>query len=227
MRLTGQAMFLGDTAVITGIVAAKRIDLSIRGQKEPGALCCLQQNVQLLQSVLSASNSEGLGCLVTPMARNVYADFLLPRLMRMFAAVESGDAARACTAAAKVAGCGIGLTPSSDDLLCGYFLALHMLWQNGALPDHGHVISKMAQHAEKKTNRISAAFLKSSAEGLASYDVLQLLRALFSEAPQQEVRIAAERVLSFGASSGGDILTGIVLAITYHYGRKKQWYNWK
>ena len=168
----------------------------------------------------SGGESDGLSALVTRLKSNVYADFLRPRLPRLFAAVAAGEAAEAGEAAAAIAGCGIGLTPSSDDLLTGYMAMLHAMSAVGVLGNIAPVAREIAGRAAQKTNRISGAFLLQSGEGYVSEDVLHLLRLLYSDSDALQIKQAATRVAAFGSTSGSDMLTGIVLAIIHHDGGK-------
>lgn len=174
----------------------------------------------LLAVLASGGASDGLSALVTRLKSNVYADFLEPRLPRLFAAVAAGEAAEAGEAAAAIAGCGIGLTPSSDDLLTGYMAMLHAMSAVGVLENIAPIAREIAGRAAQKTNRISGAFLLQSGEGYVSEDVLHLLRLLYSDSDAFEIKQAATRVAAFGSTSGSDMLTGIVLAIIHHDGGK-------
>lgn len=174
----------------------------------------------LLLALAPGGDGCGLSTLVTGGEPNVYAVFLAPRLPRLFDAVEAGDAAQAGEAAARIAGCGVGLTPSSDDLLTGYMAMLHALSAVGVLGDVAPVTQAIAASAAQCTNRISGAFLLQSGAGYVSADVLDLLQLLCSGADERLVYGAASRVASFGSTSGSDILTGIVLAIIHHDGGK-------
>ncbi len=180
----------------------------------------LQTRLRPILDLLQAGE-EGLGLsvLVTGGASNVYATFIAPRLKALFAAVGATDG-QAVALAGQSAGCGIGLTPSSDDLLIGYFLTVRLLSRANRMQDVRALLPRMAAAAAEKTNRISGAFLINSGDGLASVHMLTLLEAIFTGAPAQQVRIAAERVAAFGSTSGRDTLTGVVLAIQHHDGGK-------
>ena len=176
---------------------------------------------QPVLSVLRAGDaSEGLSVLVTHGETNVYAAFLSPRLPALFDAVGMGDGASAQAAVERVAGCGVGLTPSSDDLLTGYFLTVRLLSRAGRMRDVRALLPDLAAAAAQKTNRISGAFLISSGEGLASSDFLALMRQLFMFADAPSISASAARVAQFGSTSGRDMLTGLVLAIQHHDGGK-------
>lgn len=63
--------------------------------------------------------------------------------------------------------------------------------------------------ARVKTNVISGSFLIRSSQGLLSADVLDTVGQLFSNGPTQSLESAASRVITFGETSGTDILSGI------------------
>lgn len=226
-RLTGRELRIGDAEI--ALAGATPTDLSVRGALCPdGAAAAVEPQkhrpplrpAPLLTVLASGRGEDGLSALVTRCKSNVYADFLAPRLPRLFAAVAAGDAAEAGEAAARIAGCGVGLTPSSDDLLTGYMAMLHALSAIGVLGDVVPLTRAMAVRAAQKTNRISGAFLLQSGAGYVSEDVLRLLQLLCSDSDAQQIERAAARVAAFGSTSGSDMLTGIVLAIIHHDGGK-------
>ena len=140
---------------------------------------------------------------------NHYTAFLLPRVRRLFDALHTGQIVEISAAAGAMAGCGPGLTPSSDDFLCGMMAA--MLARGGA---RGRVLrtmditQRMGCAARVKTNVISGSFLIRSSQGLLSADVLDTVGQLFSNGPTQSLESAASRVITFGETSGTDILSG-------------------
>lgn len=226
-RLTGRELRIGDAEI--ALAGATPTDLSVRGALCPdGAAAAVEPQkhrptlrpAPLLTVLASGRGEDGLSALVTRCKSNVYADFLAPRLPRLFAAVAAGDAAEAGEAAARIAGCGVGLTPSSDDLLTGYMAMLHALSAIGVLGDVVPLTRAIAARAAQKTNRISGAFLLQSGAGYVSEDVLRLLQLLCSDSDAQQIERAAARVAAFGSTSGSDMLTGIVLAIIHHDGGK-------
>ena len=226
-RLTGRELRIGDAEI--ALAGATPTDLSVRGALCPdGAAAAVEPQkhrptlrpAPLLAVLASGRGEDGLSALVTRGKSNVYADFLAPRLPRLFAAVAAGDAAEAGEAAARIAGCGVGLTPSSDDLLTGYMAMLHALSAIGVLGDVVPMTRAMAARAAQKTNRISGAFLLQSGAGYVSEDALRLLQLLCSDSDAQQIERAAARVAAFGSTSGSDMLTGIVLAIIHHDGGK-------
>lgn len=173
----------------------------------------------LIEQALKGADTEmSLAPLVTGSAENTYTRFLAPRLERLFYAVSLGAGEEAAQAAANCAGCGMGLTPSSDDLLSGYFTTLHLLFRAEKRPEDKAIISNMAQAAAEKTNRISGTFLLHSGMALANTAICDLDRSIFTFMDQAAANRAIARVLAIGSTSGADMLTGMALALRQHIG---------
>ena len=92
-----------------------------------------------------------------------------------------------------IRGCGEGLTPSGDDFLCGWMLALRL--RGTAAP-----ISAILKNARGR-NAVSNAFLGMSAQGRVNVAVKRLLQA------PSAARVKA--VCAFGHNSGADLLCGM------------------
>jgi Protein of unknown function (DUF2877) len=127
-------------------------------------------------------------------------------------ALRANDIAAFEAAALRVLGLGHGLTPSGDDFVGGILFALvhapRMQWL-APLPATQQRIRQTAQTA---TNAISAALLDDLIDG-ASYSILHdMLAALQSQDAQRIIR-ATDDLLLLGASSGADLLAGVLLAL--------------
>jgi Protein of unknown function (DUF2877) len=127
-------------------------------------------------------------------------------------ALEHNDLAAFAAAAGRVLGLGPGLTPSGDDFLGGILFALNhaprAAWRVG-LPA---VLAGIREQAAQATNPISAALLDDLMAG-ASYRALHdTLAALQSDA-DTEIARASQALLRVGASSGADMLAGLLLAL--------------
>lgn len=103
-----------------------------------------------------------------------------------------------------LAGLGGGLTPAGDDFLTGV-----MLWAWLAHPEPQRFCRRLFEASATRTTRLSAAFLRSAAEGECSAAWHDLLAALEGGAEQQLAE-ALTRVLSYGHTSGADALAGFV-----------------
>lgn len=118
---------------------------------------------------------------------------------------KSGDADAVLAAAAALAGWGPGLTPSGDDFLAGLMLALWAREGEAARP----LCAQIVAAAAPRTTRLSGAFLRAAADGLADERWHALLYAL-AGASGPALEQAAQAVLAFGATSGLDMLAGFL-----------------
>ena len=167
----------------------------------------------LLAALREAEAGESLAPLATDVGGNLYTKFLAPRFRALSEAVRANDADAAALAAERFAGCGMGLTPSSDDLLCGYLAAQWMLAREQGQTGRTRLLSSLAAAAAKKTTRISATFLLQCCEGLVNLYSYDLFSAVFTHEDEEATRTAARRVLAIGSTSGADMLTGVALAL--------------
>lgn len=171
--------------------------------------------VELLKELIREKGCENdLSTLITGNYSNPYADLISQRLPELRKAIKKGNLL-AGEQAGRLAGCGIGLTPSSDDLLIGYMSvyiadskAKGCSWE-----EVYKITNAMGNKAAECTNSISGVFLKQCGRGLFSEDMSKLMCALYSDSKAEEIRKCGERIQSFGSTSGTDMLTGIVLAM--------------
>jgi len=138
-----------------------------------------------------------------------------PRLHAVAQALRAQDLAAFEAAALRVLGLGHGLTPSGDDLLGGIFFTLahapitsDAVWVS-AMPGLHARIRRAAQSA---TNPISAALLDDLMRG-SSYRVLHDVFDAFQAGEPGPITDAVDRLVRLGASSGGDMLAGVFLAL--------------
>ena len=222
----GMVAYLGEgilsipkAGITLDLSCANSIDLSVDSItlcNHPQTFARLER--QITQALGSVDAETNLAPLVTGVEGNVYTRFLSPRLERLFSAVKLGAWEEAVQAAASCAGCGMGLTPSSDDLLCGYFTTLHLIDRaDGNVSAKAH-IQQMAQAAAEKTNRISASFLYESGMALANVAICDLFRSIDLDSDTSAQARAIARVLAIGSTSGADMLTGVTLALRKHIG---------
>lgn len=167
----------------------------------------LPESGDYIRSFLLRHGDYELVQLLTGQVEGVYTKEIEPRFQRLRQAVQRGQTQEMVCAAKSLAGCGMGLTPSSDDLLCGYLWAL---WSKNNM---GNAIGQMAAAAAKQTNDISAAFLLQAGSGRFSADVLALADCLTRRSERNTVERALRAVAEFGSTSGRDFLTGAYFGI--------------
>ncbi|MCY4460030.1 MAG: DUF2877 domain-containing protein [Albidovulum sp.] len=112
-----------------------------------------------------------------------------------------------CDWARKLIGLGPGLTPSGDDFLSGYLVALHAIGQrDGAC----RLWAAIEDCARASTNLISLAMLESAAAGLGNASLHAAVNAIISGECAAD---AIDRLSRFGNSSGWDALAGVVAVL--------------
>ena len=117
--------------------------------------------------------------------------------------------------AIRVIGLGQGLTPSGDDFLGGiFFVYAHSCkpypdW----IASMGALQANICNACKASTNPISAALLASNMEGNSYGELHDMLDALESN-DSRFIAAATDALLGVGSSSGADMLTGLLLALT-------------
>lgn len=132
--------------------------------------------------------------------------FSNPLISNLFSSFVATDIPTAKSLAAKLAGLGIGLTPSGDDFLMG---ALYAAWIIHPPDVAGNLAREIAETVAPLTTSLSAAWLRSAGRGEAGVLWHELFGALQSENSVQ-VQIVFDKILAVGETSGMDALTGFM-----------------
>lgn len=134
------------------------------------------------------------------------------RLYDLARALRSQNLAAFEAACMRLLGLGVGLTPSGDDLVGAVFFTLRHSpvahWQ-AAIPSLRTRISHAAQSA---TNPISAALLDDLLQGSSYRALHEFFNALHAQ-QIPAIEDAMRALLRIGASSGSDMLAGVLLTL--------------
>ncbi len=165
-------------------------------------------------ATLKAGASQG-ACVPTRYEQSA-REMALPRLRMLVQASRRQDITGVEEAAWGLAGLGPGLTPAGDDALAGVAAVMALLGSRlsaDARP-RDYIAEIIAGVAQPRTTLLSGVLLTHAARGEVAEHVGELLLALALPAEASEVVLfAAERVLAFGATSGGDTLLGVLLGL--------------
>jgi len=115
----------------------------------------------------------------------------------------------------RLVGWGEGLTPAGDDVLVGWCAALHAL--AGDSRDRRHFLRDVSAAIVARTRRttpIAAHYLRLAAQGHFNADVTRLRDALLCEHDPVCVQDALDGALGVGATSGADMVTGMIAGIS-------------
>jgi len=115
-----------------------------------------------------------------------------------------GDEAQLRAGTAQLAGLGVGLTPSGDDFLLGTMLCAWL-----AHPAPSNYCASVLEALAARTTSLSAAYIRSAADGECSSPWHLLLKALTSGGDEVLVEVGRS-VIACGHTSGSDALAGFL-----------------
>jgi hypothetical protein len=147
----------------------------------------------------------------TPLSR-----MAMPKLRLLSQASWRQNIAGIEEAALGLAGLGPGLTPSGDDVLGGFAAIMALLSPHLSADSisRKHIASNIAVVAKPRTTKLSSVLLEFASRGDVSEQIGTLILSLNLPVEEFEVVLkAADGVLAFGATSGGDTLLGILLGL--------------
>lgn len=127
----------------------------------------------------------------------------------LYAGLRSSDPEMIALGASRLAGLGAGLTPSGDDVLTGVLVAASLL----VPPATPQICRRVFEAVRDRTTRISVAYIDAAAQGEVG-EAWHILARSLDSGPDSAVDAAAARVLRFGETSGADMLTGFLLAMS-------------
>lgn len=109
-------------------------------------------------------------------------------------------------------GLGPGLTPSGDDLLIGFMAATSVLSEPLGLSSdwYQRLHRELLTVARGRTNKLSITWMEYAQQGAVAEHIGRLFHVLVSE-DARLLEGAALAVLKTGATSGADLLTGVIL----------------
>ncbi len=136
-----------------------------------------------------------------------------PRFDAVRRALHAHDLPALEAACLRVLGLGPGLTPSGDDFTGGVFFALAHAAPNDWHEPLVDVRMRLLAAARAATNEISAHLLADLLNG-ASYRALHELLAALQDNEHAAIGHHTQTLLGLGASSGADMLAGLLLALT-------------
>ena len=176
----------------------------------------------LAQSLANKQYQAGLVPLVEPLLlqqplqATPLSKLAMPKLQMLVQAARQKNNAGIEEATRGLAGLGPGLTPSGDDVLGGFAAVMSLLSSVLSTDSisRSDVASIISTVAKPRTTKLSGILLEYASRGEIAEQFGSLLLALMLPVNEFEtVQKAADRALTFGASSGGDTFLGILLGL--------------
>ncbi len=144
------------------------------------------------------------------------ARMALPKLRLLARAAWEQDMVGVEEATRGLAGLGPGLTPAGDDVLAGFAAVMTLLSARisaDGVP-RSHVAEVIAAVARPRTTMLSWVLLEHAARGEVAERLGEMLLTLALPAEEPGVVLhAADKLLAFGWTSGGDTLLGVLLGL--------------
>jgi Protein of unknown function (DUF2877) len=181
-----------------------------------------QHSRLLTQFLANKQHQDGLAPLIgplfleQPLQETPLSRMAMPNLKLLAQASWQQNIAGIEEATRGLAGLGPGLTPSGDDVLGGFaaVMALLSIQLSADSLSRKHIASTIASVAKPRTTKLSGILLAYASRGEVSEQLGTLLLTLMLPAEEFKTVIkAADHVLAFGASSGGDTLLGMLLGL--------------
>jgi hypothetical protein len=132
-----------------------------------------------------------------------------PLLSRLLALAQNGDRAAVADSLQAFLGLGDGLTPSGDDLVMGYLLAMSRWGNRPTDPDMTSIASRLSPRLSLLTTHLSASLIRCAWRGQADERLIVSLDGLVTGS--MPVEDCVSTLSTWGSSSGMDALTGMVV----------------
>jgi hypothetical protein len=161
----------------------------------------------LVDAIHGVGRPDGFGALLVSRRPDFPLDRAAESARAFLAACRRDDPSAATVMGERLLGLGPGLTPAGDDLVGGAFFARRLVggWDDAA--------ATIRERARERTHPISAILLGDMVEGSAHAPLHDLAHAL-SRGDSPAAVDAAARLARIGHSSGWDMLTGFLGALS-------------
>lgn len=218
VTLCGECLHIAGDRLVVDLARAPLADCGMPLSFHMGTPEQVRDHMERLLPLLRGGNGAGVLPLLNlfldaeaqPLAENDISLLVRSRLPCLLNAVAADDPEAVAAAAARIAGCGPGLTPATDDMLVGIMAGL---LYGGLLLDlpaerTGRITRSIVSGSRGKTVRLSFEMMEQAAEGYLPHSFHALMKCLFS-ANARGLSGAAEAVLRYGSTSGTDTLFGV------------------
>jgi len=124
----------------------------------------------------------------------------------LLASIAIADISASLTAAQKITGLGMGLTPSSDDFIVG---AIYAAWIIHPVEVAGNLAREIADTVSGLTTSLSGAWIRSTIKGEVGILWHDFFASLIG-GDESNIQLHMTRILSVGETSGADALLGFL-----------------
>lgn len=160
----------------------------------------------ILNSLINYEIASGSLSTQNPSMTRAFTNYQLPILQSLISSLGNVDLPSSLAAAQKLAGLGVGLTPTGDDFILGAVLAAWIIHP----PEIARVLAgEITNTAAPLTTSLSAAWLRSAGRGGAGVLWHDFFDALISE-DAVTMQESIKKIMSVGHTSGEDAFAGFI-----------------
>jgi hypothetical protein len=152
----------------------------------------------------------------SPVGLNLYSRLVLKHLRDLISGLGDESLRRVRVAAKNIAGMGVGLTPSADDVLSGLMVALLLSVKNGLVP-RPFLLRAARTIARASTGRspsLSQEYLAQASLGRSNEKVARLVESICTGTSYDVVSGTSE-LIAMGHASGTDTAVGVILGVGF------------
>ncbi len=213
VRIDGGNLALPEASLVVGLAGAVWWSPSLPPIRVRSPRSRAARAQRALQVAAAAAPRVGFGPLIAALAGGEslspsLASTAAARTLAIVGALADETPDRAITAALPLIGLGPGATPSGDDLLVGLAAGLAISGHPLARP----FAAGVASMARGRTTALAESFLLHAGDLEFAERVQRVAVALVGEA-HGEMRSAINATLAWGASSGADLLVGLLVGV--------------
>ena len=178
---------------------------------------------QIKDFLIHKGNKNGIFNLMEFISKDFYFEnnnlvdrkqlFIKDRFLNFICAFKHYDIDAINLLSKKIIGFGAGLTPAMDDFISGLMISnIYMSYYfNRNLKDAYLLNQQIIYDIDNSTTRVSEEMLKQSSLGETNEDIRNLMIALIGVSTEEKLNKLLGEIVTYGHSSGTDILCGIFI----------------
>ncbi|KNF09619.1 protein of unknown function DUF2877 [Gottschalkia purinilytica] len=144
---------------------------------------------------------------------NLYSSFIFNKVMDFLSKIVINDINNISMDTKEIIGFGPGMTPSSDDFLCGFMTTLVYMGihYNLNMSRIYNLNREIIRDMEFDIEQISHSMLMHSSNGMTQEIIKKIIKDIIYSEDKEELLESIKDVVGFGDISGTDILCGIYI----------------
>ncbi len=204
--------------IVSATVVLSNLHYAINFLMHNGSKAGLGGLVYIIDDLLSGSFEEEIKNL------NYFCRICYKHLSCLLVGIAEDDYQNIGDSLERLMGLGPGLTPSMDDILVGLVCTLWYVRRNMSYKIKGlSSLGKLVlSRSNLKTSLISAAYLKSAAQGENFTLIDNVIQAILNSSLRENLSSSFNQLIAVGSNSGTEMFLGIILALRLVFKENKK-----